>query len=124
NDANPLFKILYTNGIIDAQFKLSTTTNTDAHVFLPPVATNDLITYRIKVVDGVISCTINNVTRSFNAIESDPTWTNLTFYFKAGSYCQDNVGPTNEGARVSIYSIASSHSGLSQSEPLITAHPV
>ena len=37
------------------------------------------------------------------------SWSKMPLYFKAGSYVQDNDGSTREGARVTFYSLSSSH---------------
>ena len=48
---------------------------------------------------------------------ADPDWATNGLYFKAGCYCQDNVGTTNEGSRVAFYALTRSHA------PSITNQP-
>src|SRR6185369_1268188 len=78
----------------------------------------NLVTYQIKVLNGLVSIAVNGVTNSMNVFQTDPNWMTNTLYFKAGSYCQDNVGTTNEGARIAFYSVALAHA------PVITNQPV
>ena len=62
------------------------------------------------MVDGLLSMTVNGSNRSVNVFQTNPAWTNQTFYFKAGNYCQDNAGATIEGAVVSFYQLSVEHS--------------
>ena len=62
------------------------------------------------MVDGLLSMTVNGSNRSVNVFQTNPAWTNQAFYFKAGNYCQDNAGTTNEGAVVSFYQLSVEHS--------------
>jgi len=79
---------------------------------------SNLITYQIKVVDGLVSLAMNGSTQSLNVFVSDPHWATNTLYFKAGSYCQDNTATnTDEGARIAFYSLSRSHA------PSITNQP-
>ena len=45
----------------------------------------------------------------------------MTYYFKAGAYLQDNLGPPTEGGRVSFYQISATHLIL---PPTISAPPI
>jgi hypothetical protein len=64
-----------------------------------------------------LNITVNQSNRAFNVFETGPNWTTNAHYFKAGSYCQDNSGPSTEGARVSFYALSRSHA------PSITNQP-
>src|SRR6185503_2715159 len=96
-EARPLLKFVYDNGVIDAQLKRSPTADTDVHYTFSSVAFNTLITYRILYVDGLLTMTINGVTRTANVFANDPEWADQEHYFKAGSYVQDNSGSSTEG---------------------------
>src|SRR5207253_8811798 len=79
------------------------------------------INYQMQVVDGVALVTVNGVTKSHNIFADDPVWKNMTYYFKAGAYLQDNLGPPTEGGRVSFYQISATHLIL---PPTISAPPI
>src|SRR5213593_2713393 len=55
-----------------------------------------------------------------DVFQSDPAWTNQQFYFKAGSDCQDNSGPTNEGSAVAFYELSVAHLSPPSPAPVIT----
>ena len=108
--ARPLLKLQYNNGTIDALVKQSPTSDTDTHFPFPGnVGLSNRIIYQIKMVDGLLTMVVNGSTQSVNVFQTDPAWTNQTHYFKAGNYCQDNSGPTNEGALVSFDALTVSH---------------
>src|SRR5262249_9479022 len=69
------------------------------------------------------SMTVNGSNRTVNIIQKDPGWTNQTYYFKAGSYCQDNSGTSSEGARVAFSQIDVRHSGTVGEPPTISPQP-
>jgi hypothetical protein len=43
----------------------------------------------------------SSVTHSLNS-----SWNSDTYYFKAGTYPQDNAGTSSEGSRVAFYSLS------------------
>lgn len=121
-----LVKVQYGNGRVQVYIRNNLTESGDTK-FIHNVGANALITYEIKVVDGVAYVTVNGVTNSHNFGASDSRWlTDSTFYFKAGAYLQDNVGPTTEGGRVSFYSLSATHGTAEPpaTRPTITAQPV
>src|SRR6185295_12084182 len=122
--ARPLLKFVFNNNMIDAQVKQKPSADTDVHVNFPNVPFNSLITYRIVLQDGVLMMTINGVTQSVDIFANDPAWANQTFYFKAGSYCQDNSGPATEGAQVEFYQLSAAHGTVAAAPPVITKSPV
>jgi hypothetical protein len=73
-----------------------------------------MITYQIKVVDGVLYITVNEITKSFDFYSSSQLWKDTPLYFKAGAYTQDNTGNSLEGGKVAFYSLETHH--LSQKE--------
>ncbi|HUI05467.1 MAG TPA: polysaccharide lyase family 7 protein [Verrucomicrobiae bacterium] len=108
--ARPLLKLQYNNGTIDALVKESPNSDTDTHFPFPSnVGLSNNITYQIKMADGLLSMVVNGSTQSVNVFQTDPAWTNQTLYFKAGNYCQDNSGPSTEGALVSFYALTVNH---------------
>ena len=102
-NAYPLLMLMFEDGAsLYAKFRSSPNSRTDTYLTFSKVALNSLITYQIKMSNGLVSVTVNGQTLSKNAFTSDPDWTNQTFYFKAGAYCQDNEGSSSEGARVAF----------------------
>ncbi len=122
-NANPLIKLVFDNGRIDAQVKESPTASTDLHYYFPNVPFNSLITYRIELRDGILTMTVNGVTKSVDTFNNDPEWAGQTFYFKAGSYVQDNSGTSAEGGRVEFYQLSTSHTNSPPALPVITRPP-
>jgi hypothetical protein len=108
--ALPLVKLQYNNGTVEALIKTNANNDlTDYKFIYSNVGLSNAITYQIKVVNGLVLVTVNGTTKSLDVFKSDPDWATNTLYYKAGSYCQDNAGTTNEGARVAFYSITRSH---------------
>lgn len=119
-DARPLVKLQYNNGTIEALVKIyasDTMPNTDNKLTFQNVGLSNSVAYTIQLENGLVAVTVNGLTKSTNAFLTDPSWTTNEFYYKAGSYCQDNVGTTNDGARVAFYALARSHA------PAITNQP-
>src|SRR5204862_3383266 len=114
-----LVKLQYNNGTIEALIKTNANNDlTDKKYTYANVGLSNNITYQIKVVNGLVSITVNGVTQSLNVFQSDPDWATNTLYYKAGSYCQDNAGTTNEGGRIAFYALARAHA------PAVTNLPV
>ena len=121
-----LVKVQYGSGRVQVYIRNSLTASGDTK-FIHSVAPNSLITYEIKVVDGVAFVAVNGVTNSFNFGASDPAWlTDSTFYFKAGAYLQDNSGPITEGGRVCFYQLSSAHGTAvpPPARPIIYSQPL
>jgi hypothetical protein len=120
-DARPLVKLQYNDGTIEALVKhyaQDSSPNTDNKLTFQNVGLNNQVAYKIQMENGLVTVTVNGLSKSTNAFLTDTNWISQEFYFKAGSYCQDNVGPTNEGARVAFYALTRSHA------PSITNQPV
>ena len=123
SSASALVLLKYDNGLINAQIKHSPDPDTYVYYPLANVALGELITYQIKLVDGLVSVTLNGSNVAVNVFQTDPAWTNHTFYFKAGSYCQDNSGNDTEGSKVAFYQVGASHA-FAAAPPVITTQPV
>ncbi len=116
--ALPLVKIQYSSGKIEALVKTNANNDASDYKFTyANVGLSNTITYQIKVLNGLISIAVNGVTNSMNVFQTDPDWATNTQYFKAGSYCQDFTGASNEGSRVAFYSVSLFHA------PSITNQP-
>ncbi|HMP81364.1 MAG TPA: polysaccharide lyase family 7 protein [Verrucomicrobiota bacterium] len=116
-NARPLLKLQYNNGVIEALVKTNSNFNPDYKFIFQNVGLGNLITYQIRQENGLLTTTVNGSNQTINVFATDPDWATNGFYFKAGSYCQDNAGPTNEGSRVAFYALNRSHT------PSITNHP-
>ena len=117
-----LRKLQYNNGTIDALVKESPNSDTDTHFPFANVGLSNNIAYQFRMVDGLLSMTVNGATQSVNVFSTDPAWTNQGLYFKAGDYCQDNSGPVTEGAEVRFYSLTTAH--YTNTAPGILIQPV
>jgi mannuronan 5-epimerase len=108
--ADPLLKLRFDNGTVEALVKDGVNSTNDLSFPLATVKLGEAIAYQIKMVDGLLSMTVNGARQSFDVFQSDPAWSNQTFYFKAGNYCQDNSGTPDEGAVVSFDRLSVYHS--------------
>jgi len=104
-EAAPLLKFSYNNGVVEALVQLEAGVDSDVRIPLTNVGLSNAINYQITLRDGMLLTTVNGVTRSTNVFQADPAWKRQTFYFKAGNYCQDNSGPTNEASIVAFYQL-------------------
>jgi hypothetical protein len=119
-NARPLIKLQFNNGKVEALVKKSPDADSDTVVSFATVGLGDRINYQIKLMDGLLSMTVNGTNKSVDVFESDSAWRYQTFYFKAGNYCQDNAGPTNEGAMVWFYELSVAHSGVFNTPPVLS----
>jgi hypothetical protein len=119
-NARPLIKLQFNDGTIEALVKKSPNSDTDIRFTFTSPGLSNVISYQIKMVDGVLSMTVNDVERSVNVFQSDPAWADQTFYFKAGNYCQDNSGAANEGAVVAFYQLSVAHENAPGAQPVLT----
>jgi PKD repeat protein len=118
SSGGPAAKIYYDNGAVYGTVKTNVTVGTGDFKF-PSVSVglSNNISYKIRAVNGLVSIAINNTTNSLNLFEYDPDFATSTMYFKAGNYCQDNVGTDEEGAIIAFHSLTLSHA------PSITNQP-
>jgi hypothetical protein len=110
-NAQPLVKLQYDNGMVEALVKISPYAEADTNYPFMPVALNTLISYRLQVTNGLLTITVNLSNQTVNLLQNHPAWAKQSLYFKAGGYCQDNLGTNTEGARVSFYHLTVTHSG-------------
>ncbi len=108
--ANPLIKLQFFKGRLEALVKEKASKGKDIKLTFPDVGLDTDFDYEIKLQDGLLSVTVNGSTQSVNAFENDPEWAKQTLYFKVGAYTQDNEGPVTEGGRVSFSSFKVTHS--------------
>ncbi len=112
-DANPLVKLAYDSSSSSVRIQVKTSPNkadsTESVDVVSGIAVGTLITYQIKVIDGIVYNTVNGTTYARNFYATDPLWASTDLYFKAGSYCQDNVGSSSEGAKIAFYALTITH---------------
>ena len=119
-----LIKLQYDPGRVQVYVRTSLLNGGDTK-FTWTVATNALLNYEIKVVDGEAIISVNGVTNRHNFVADDPAWATITYYFKAGAYLQDNSGPVTEGGRVSFYQLSVTHgTDAPPVRPTITTQPI
>jgi hypothetical protein len=106
--STPLCKIYYSNGTIYTRVHTQPTGGSENQYEFGTSALNTPINYELRVEEGVLTMTINGTTHVFDFVTGS-NWAGSQFYFKAGSYCQDNVGQSTEGARVAIYALNVNH---------------
>ena len=121
-NAYELIVLKYINGAVEAQVRNSPNATDKTLLPMGSVALGEFITYQIKLVDGLLSISLNGSNQTVNILQLDPAWTNQTFYFKAGSYAQDNSGPSSEGSRVSFYQLNVAHP-VGPTAPSIATQP-
>lgn len=107
--ANPLVKLQFFKGRVEALVKDKAVKGKDLKLTFPDVGLDKDFDYQIKLADGVLSVTVNGTTQSENVFELDPAWAEQTLYFKIGVYPQDNEGPETEGARAAFSKFSVSH---------------
>ena len=90
-DARPLIKLQWQKGKLRALIKRHPSgSNEDiSHTFATPVD-NDQFSYTIELRDGVLMVEANGERISHDVYATDPAWRDVTFYFKAGAYVQDD----------------------------------
>ena len=110
-EGRPLIKLQWEKGRMKLLAKRFTKgSNEDVvHWFNQSHPIDSTITYRIVVNDGVVLVGVGDETVTHNFVQGDPSWSNSTFFFKAGAYCQDNSGPSTEGARVLFSTLKVTH---------------
>ncbi len=106
----PLLKLRFDKGTVEALVKEFVSSTNDTEFTFGRVGLSNLISFQVTLKDGLLSMTVNGTNQSVNVFQTDPAWTNQTFYFKAGNYCQDNSGPADEGAVVSFSQLTVEHS--------------
>lgn len=108
--ANPLIKLQFFKGRIEALVKEKAKKGKDLKLTFSDVGLDKDFDYEIRLQDGLLSVSVNGATQTVNVFEKDPEWAGQSLYFKAGAYVQDNEGPASEGARVSFSKLTVSHS--------------
>lgn len=108
--AQPLIKLQYFKGRIEALVKEHASRDKETKLTFPQVGLEKDFDYQIRLQDGVLNVTVNNQTQSVNVFANDSQWSDQTLYFKAGAYVQDNEGSATEAAKVRFSKLKLSHS--------------
>jgi len=80
----------------------------DNHVVAAGVKLGDRFSYRIELMPNLTLKVDINGNEAYSAAV-DSSWASQELYFKAGSYLEDNSGPSDDGGRVVFYSLALEH---------------
>lgn len=108
--ANPLIKLQFFKGRIEALVKEKARKGKDLKLTFNDVGLDKEFDYEIRLQDGLLRVSVNGASQMVNVFEKDPEWASQSLYFKAGAYVQDNEGRASEGARVSFSKLTVSHS--------------
>ena len=117
--APPLVKLQFNNGLLEALVKETYAGNDDMRWAFPNVGLSNVFSYQLDFTEGLLSVTVNGSNQTVNIFAADRAWTNQTFFFKAGNYCQDDSGSSTEGAIVAFYQLDTLHIG-----PVVSAPPI
>jgi hypothetical protein len=108
----PLVKLLFEapNGVgtVVANVQLAAASASGQnHAIVSGIPLNQLFSYRILLQpDGTLSVSVDDTTMT---VAIDPSFMGSQLYFKAGSYPQQEEEAGADGSRVSVYSLAVSH---------------
>jgi len=117
-NARPLLKLQYNDGVIEALVKTNSNFAPDYKFYFQNIGLGNLIDYQVRMENGLLTTTVNGSNQTINVFVTDPDWATNGLYFKAGSYCQDNVGTTNEGSRLAFYALGRSHAPSITNQPM------
>jgi hypothetical protein len=98
-----LCKLRWSNGRVEAGVKPQLG-GSEFRIFIGNYSLGTMLNYTIRVSNHLLTVTVNGstVTHSLNS-----SWdADSRYYFKAGTYPQDNVGTSSEGSRVAFYSLS------------------
>ena len=119
--AAPVLVLIKTiDGVINMQVRLRVDEAVYQYIPLAPLVLGEMITYQIKLVNGLLTVTVNGTSATVNILDNDPAWAAQTFYFKAGSYPQDNLGDATEGSLVAFYDLRVAHGAVPQPAAITT----
>ena len=101
----PLVKVEYNNGSILATLRTSASNATYTNYTVTTgIPLNTRFSYQIQLLaSDQLTVTANGQSRTFTL---DSSFASTAFFFKAGDYPQDNVGPATEGGRVAFYALS------------------
>ncbi|MGC3965488.1 MAG: alginate lyase family protein [Rhodocyclaceae bacterium] len=111
SNAPPLVKGQFYKNTLDFLVKNSAAGGKDTHYVFEGIELGKPYDAQIKVVDGVLSMTVNGQTKTVDFVAKDAGWKDLKFYFKAGNYLQDRQADGSDtSALVKLYKLDVKHS--------------
>jgi hypothetical protein len=119
-NVDPLIKLQSSNGKIEALVKDKPAGGSDIKYTFATIGLNSNINYQIQVVNGWLTLTVNGLVTNHNFFATSPAWTNQTFYFKAGDYCQEAGTNSAEGSSVRFYALTVAHGTPTNPPPRLT----
>lgn len=94
---NPFLMVTWWNGVARIDMR-TTPTGTATKVLSVPCELGEAFDYELTVDSwGTLHIFLNGLTKT---VQIDTAWNVYPFYFKAGAYVIDNVGPVTEGGWV------------------------
>lgn len=112
-DARPLVKLQWHKGQLKALIKRHPEGSNDElkHSFAAQVG-NAPFNYSIAMRDGVVTVQVEGERITHDVLASDPAWREVSFYFKAGAYVQDDDKDGDEDVgEVRFTQLAVQHDG-------------
>jgi hypothetical protein len=105
----PLIELAYTAGTIVAEVVANPNMDIKANTVLASaIGVGTVFDYSIQTTPGsMLIITVNGKVGYQKAV--DASWSTQKFYFKAGSYVQDNTGTSTQGGQVAFYSLSIAH---------------
>lgn len=95
-----MIKLRWASGNVLVGTKASVGATEVKRTLLTGVPLGTLLRYSIEVVGYTVTVTVNGRVLVHTL---DSTWRPDTYYFKAGVYTEDSVGPATEGGRTAFY---------------------
>lgn len=104
---NPFLMVTWWNGVARVDLRTSPLGNA-AKVLSVPCAIGQSFWYSVEIDEsGVLHVLLNG---AYYTVGVNDAWKQYLMYFKAGAYCIDNVGPSEEGSWV-VYEWFNVYSG-------------
>lgn len=93
---NPFLMVTWWNGVARIDLRTSPT-GAAVKVLSIPCALGESFSYIVEVFNGAVNIALNS---QIYSTPVDAAWNEFPFYFKAGAYVIDNLGPVAEGGWV------------------------
>ena len=107
-NGQPLVKLVWESGTLVAQIRNTPTGSNQDYTLAKGLALGQHFSYAITLSSSdVLTISINGTVEHTQSVSS--SWNDIGLYFKAGSYVQDNSGPSTEGALVTFQNLAIKH---------------
>ena len=100
-----LLKLLWISGRLEA--RVQPDRSSEVGLPLGTYSLGTRLDYQIRMANKILTVTVNGHTVTYSYSAS--VWQSDRYYFKAGTYPQDNSGSSSEGATVQFTSLSVSH---------------